>query len=98
MGPLRITRSLYSNAELKAKHPTLPKSWETIKIWLSVKVCILTNIVDISIVPELTTSALILDLKNYMARTGKIQFIFTDSGSNFMPIANTVTSTATKTT
>ena len=72
MGPLRITRSLYSSTELKAKHPTLPKDWETIKIWLSVKVCILTNIVDISIVPELTTSLLIPDLKNYMARTGKI--------------------------
>ena len=51
---------------------------------------------DISIVPDLSASSLILDLKNYMARTGQVQFIFTDTGSNFLPIANTVTATESK--
>ena len=51
---------------------------------------------DISIVPELSTSSLILDLKNFIARTGQVQFIFTDAGSNFLPIANTVTGKASK--
>ena len=96
MGPLKIAISLCSGTELKVKHPSLPKDWETIKIWLSVKVCVLTNIVDISIVPQLSTSSLILDLKNFIARTGQVQYIFTDSVSNFLPIANTVTSKASK--
>ena len=74
LGPLKMNRTIYTYDEKKkAKMPTLPKTFQSIKFWLSIKVCVLTNILDVSIVIELSTSALILDLKIFMSKLIVVQ-------------------------
>ena len=93
-------KKLKQNPQAKLKKvkplqvPQLPDRYNTIKFWLAVKIDILTNIVHVSIVPELSTASVILDLKIYMCKHGPIQFIFTDAGSNFLPMANQMTGNA----
>ena len=45
---------------------------------------------EVSIVHELSTSAITLDLKIFMAKHGPLQFIYTDSLSKFFLVVNIV--------
>ena len=96
-GPLKIFRAVYSPEEKAGKFriPDLGR-FAKAKTYLSIKVCVLTNTVTVSLVPDLTTESLILDLKTYTCLTGPAQYYFTDSGSNFLGIANLVTGTTSK--